>query len=450
MEMLKKILCSLFLCFSLAGLLLADNKSDLQVYGVYSDIYAGVTWGAGTTDDVQFFAEYAWGAPPYTVTNTPAANGETMVDGQNYYHVTATNAFGDFFINFANWSGDMHLFMGGQIEFWVRSSSSNVSNIGDIISFGFKCKNSNNVEHVWTKTLNQLAAYTSAFSADGKWHKFIIPLREDTFGNPADTIANGLNSVSIPLYLTVSAPVTFDFDRVLWLKPNQNVTTGYSIQLKNRQDSSAVSLATPITWSTASITLSTATPNLVPANQYLEINVDYISSSTSSITWKLKIYTDSKTAGTSNPFYAGTFSSTSTPSGLICEQDTNQILPMKWRATSRQYYDMTPGPAGTAGLVSTNIKGFWGDMRDKSTFPSSYTGDDIILADMRGIHSVTDPNAVNFTSTRGGYWEDWGNGNGVWVTLDGKIRVYFMADFANAAKGRTYTTKDIAIEFQNE
>ncbi|MDR1695873.1 MAG: hypothetical protein LBR69_04505 [Endomicrobium sp.] len=201
--MIKKLFISLSMLIFFAGISFAA-PADNDIYGVYSETYPGVA--------VDFESWITGGL----LTDRQYLPGEDKIDGVNYFHVDAPVSGIAYFL-FAGWAKyDMSSFMGGTIEFWVRSSSSNITNIGDIISFGYKAGDPD-LERV--KTLNELSVNTSSFSANGEWHKFILPIEEATFGNPSPTIANDLNRVTLPLLLNVSAPVTFDLDGFIWKKP---------------------------------------------------------------------------------------------------------------------------------------------------------------------------------------------------------------------------------------
>lgn len=196
--------------FIFAGVAFAGNIGN-YVYGVYAEVFPGVTWVSGSSDYV--YASNEWFNGTFVEqTNDPA-------DGQKHYHMETTAA-GSFYIGFqplyAGGAGPQNMseYMNGEIEFWVRSETAYAMNL---INLGYKEQNTN-IERV--KSLAQLRtlASTTPFVSDGNWYKVVLPLKGATWGIADVAIESGLSSVALPLLIKVNGAVTFDIDYVVWRK----------------------------------------------------------------------------------------------------------------------------------------------------------------------------------------------------------------------------------------
>jgi hypothetical protein len=386
-----------------------------KAYGVFSELFLGVVWD-GANDDLVNAATYSISAnePDYSST-------ESKIDGERYLHMQA-NANGAWYIFYKDWAGrNMSVYLGGEIEFWVRSSSSNITNPGSLISFGYKDKNPvNNHENERIKTLNELGsiAGTGSFAADGQWHKFVLPLREDIFGNPTDTVTAGLNIVTLPLLIKTSADITFDFDRVVWKKPGlQNVQM--EMVVKDRVNVN--SEPSKISWSSSAV----YGIGWAPSEQYIELSMDYVDY-TPLAEWKVLLYTDNKSAG-ADPAYTGTGAA----GGIVCvENPASPVLPLKWRAASTSLNAASLGDGSDWG---------WLWMQDKSAF---YSGGINF-----GSNYIT---VMNLTKGTFHYHEGDGDYGSILEAADRKIKLYIAAGFENALPRHTYKTSAIIIGLFNE
>lgn len=333
---------------------------------------------------------------------------------------------------------NMSAYNGGTLEFWARCNSTNAYKL----KVGFTIPGTNPVITNKVKLLGN-----TGFVADGQWHRVVIPLSD---------LYNDLTTIKAPFFavlegVTSLTSINIDFDGIIWRKASGG---SFDVHLKNVSDNSP---ASEITWSSDSIG-----QKWLPAQQYLELDLDVLPSSSSPNTsWGIQIYTDN-TSSSASPRYTGDMS-TSMASGLVSSSDTTKMLPMAWRTTDKVLpysgrYKIDPvlypddfdktliikandgglydGGSDDPGTASYHC---WFIMKDKAMYapfppidPDEH--DYLKIWDSRGFHAAPGP------------VEYWGMAPGSMVNMKIAPKIYLAASFALATTPNTYQTNRIVIE----
>ncbi|MDR1695877.1 MAG: hypothetical protein LBR69_04525 [Endomicrobium sp.] len=382
------------------------NKSN-SVYSVYSDWLSGTgaQFDAGGVDSAALF--------PWSDGSGPAESADgTAFEGGNYLKSPANGGWGIFFTEGGQAKArSMSEFYNGTLEFRVRSAGLNG------VSAGIK---SNGTEYV-TADLESFAA-----ESNGGWQKVSIPLNDAGFSGLTRPVM--LETAEI-LFMVNDNGVPVDADNIVWKKAGFSAPAmSVSVNLKNRAGGGSAG-AEKILWDKEAAISGSTVPAV--SGQYIELQLsEWFSEGFQDAAWGLQIYTDNSIAVSSHSYAAVT---TSTVSGLVSAGSGNFLIPMFWRASDRIFAD-------SGNIYADNeFYAEWSGMRDITAEAEAGSGisyydrsEDIRFLDRRGFKR-----ARLDGQGRPGY------GN---VPPDGKIYIYFAADFSKAKRGYLYKNDTITME----
>lgn len=457
MNKVIRILSAAFMIFFSLSPVFADNNIGRNVYSVYTENFNGVKieyrdW-TGQIDRPQVvdsadldrgaFWPNKYGNASIVVDELLYEEGEERIDGNKFWraniNINAASSSVWMPVNFVNplYNGteerNMNAYIGGTLEFWIRSSSPQADHVrvGIVAEWG-----------------NKVAMTYQLFTPNGEWQKIVIPLSN----------LYSINRVSAPFilladasYFTLSFPINLviDIDNIVWKKASG--AGSFNITIKNISDNEA---AQEITWDQSVFGLGWRA-----ANQYVELDLDSLPDDN----WGVQIYTDN-TSNEASPQYTGDMTPDIT-SGLVSEEDPSKMLPMCWRVTDKVLpYSGTGDPVAKDYDKTLNMRiGYdpeedayglydsgsndpgastyfpWFFMKDKAMFtyadPDIYNGADYLKVwDKKGFHAAA--GEVNY----------WGMSPGAMYDFMIKPRIYFGADFSTSAPFATYQTNTITIE----
>ena len=426
---MKKIIFLSLFCLIFLGLfnkLFAANNSR-TVYGLYTETYDGIVYNSTNTISSPFtdggymgFWGDGSGGPDTAAGNfVECQKGLMIVVNAS----STTGKTGGMWIQFGYtatdpWDHpvptDMSNYKGGNLEFWIKTSTDIAIGIND---------------NTYGQHTNYLSTLAGSGVMDGFWHFISSPIASiDTlhtiyYSNIKQPVAFG------PRYATtLTDNTTFWVDNVLWVSTNAGTI---NVTLNNIVDNSTTTM---VTWSGLS-SVTSSTWSWKVADQYILVDLDYYSP-----TWGIQIYTNNKGAG-AIPQYTGAVGTD--PNGLVDTSSTAIAMPMCWSIVN----STVSGSAPTHLVITQSDRqlnsGFYLWMKDINT-PTIVGGSTVFMPGEDYV-TVWDNRGIQYAEGTFSAPHDPSH----FISPSPNF-IYLGANFTGAQIPHTYTTNQLYIELFNE
>ena len=399
----------------------AANNIGRNVYGIFTETFDGIIYDS-TNTGTGMNPDGGWMGVSSTMAVAIATVGISTECQKGLQITTFANQSGTAWVQFGyRWPDpwnqqvptDMSYYYGGNLEFWVKTSSD--------IEISIETPD-------WGMIHRSLESLAGTGVIDGYWHFVSTPLAvwHDYIG----------------FYQEITIPVEFDLahrpgqdqsfwvDNVLWVSSQ---TGTLNVTLKNIVDNST-STSGQFSWSDLDPVFNSENP-WKRADQYIVLDLDYYHTN-----WGIEIYTDNKGLGADPPY---TGANGTDPAGLIDTSNTSIALPMCWGIVNSTFTGsslLQIRQLSDNKLYSSGYPAYlW--MKDRHTPTIPYTGTRQFV-DGEDYVTVWDNRGIQWQE---GFYSAPNDPHNLFRTPSPNF-IYIGAKFSNAYTQRTYKTSTLTIE----
>jgi hypothetical protein len=359
-----------------------------EVLTVFSD--QGVP---GTPAGFNPVITFSGGPAVFLGTSTAVTPPEGLTSFQT---IDQTGAFAGWGIQFPK-AQNLSRFNGGELRFWVYSSTGNV-----------EVQMKDGSGNLQMDTSLDLLGWNAA-TMQNQWIFMRIGMK------PVN-----LSSIQIPALFTANfnpskTPATFYIDNVHFI--TATTAPNFTVTIKNRSDNAT---ASQVSWTKPPAAWALA-------DQYLSVETD-----STVMSWGVQLYTNNTLPG-ANPRYTGLVSSfTQTPAGLVNTSDTTSLLPLAWTTRS---------DVSTITVVAADP--------NNSADPNSFqwlVAEDKAQVAVKNLNAAAFADADPFITTRNNVGIHFGQSPAEFGPADPPYRIYLEAGLGASLAKQTYQTSTLTLE----